>query len=272
MRYSIAALALAGAAAAMPSHFARDTVVNDVEVVQEVQWVTDVVTVTGAPPAASPAPAAASPAAVQPAVVQHNQAAAPPAPTTFVQVVTQAPAAPPAPASTPAAAASPAASPSASSSSSDPNSSDAILAVCNKWRSAYNLGAFTWDTELAGNAAKTGKDDQGTNENHELNGNSMAQVITPGINNCDNHNCAGLSSPFELAYVSGWLCEIPSASQLGGKCPTYTSAGGMDLSSGETGHADILKNPDYTKIGCSFAGNGQAETAQWTGLWICDLA
>lgn len=268
MRYSIAALALVGAVAALPNVLRDVAVETDVKVVQEVQWVTDVVTVTGAPPAAAATPAPSPVAAAQKNGKQQAAPAAP-APTTFVQVVTQAPPAPAAPSPAPAAQApAPAAQ---SSSNSDPNSSDAILAVANKWRSAYGLKTFTWDNELQGNAQKTGNDDNGTDEKHELNGNSMAQVITPGINSCSNKNCDGLSSPFELAYLSGWLCERSSAPALAGKCPGAVAAASMSLGT-ETGHADILTNKDYTKIGCAFSGNGQPASAQWTGLWICDLA
>jgi len=290
MRYSIAALAIAGTVAAAPSRHIRDTVVQQVQVVQDVDWVTDVVTVVGNAPAptpvVAPAPAQATTLITVVTVAAQAPDSAPPA---QAAPAAQAPAAAsPAPqaASSPSSgssdshnqvasgAGSGSAPASGSSSSSDPNSPDAMLAVANLWRQNYNLPAFTWNDELAGNAQKTGNDDGGSDEKHELNSISMAQVITPGITDCSQASgCGGSSSGFALAYLAGWLCEKPKAPLTSAMCSAATGAAHMDLSSGETGHADILNNPDYKQIGCAFATNPNVgANAQWTGLWICDLA
>jgi len=199
MRYSVAALAFAGVAAALPSNFAARDVVNDVVVVQQVDTVTDIVTVVGNAPKPTPAPA--------PPVQNKVHVAAPQQPDTFVKVVTvmaDAPAPPaptqaPPPPPPPPAPAAPSAAPASSSSSSDPNSPDAILAVCNECRVKYKLDPFVWSDQLASNAGQTGSLDQGVNQNHALFQNSYAQVITPGLDDASGHDLAGLSTPFESA-------------------------------------------------------------------------
>ena len=51
---------------------------------------------------------------------------------------------------------------------------------------------------------------------------------------------------FEIVYLS-WLCEVPTDSQLGGKCDDILSKAGLYVTG--TGHHDILTSPDYTQIG-----------------------
>jgi len=207
-------------------------------------------------------------------------APAPAAPMPTPKPAAQAPASTPkpaaqAPASTPKPAPAPAPSSPAPSTGSNDGSpmvdGASILSQANKWRSAYGLSTLTWSASLTANAKKTGQDDKGQNEIHELNPGSFAQVIAPGLPTSAGRDNAGLTG-FELAYVAGWLCERASSPALAGKCPTYTKKAGMDLSSGETGHADILTSTKYKQIGCFFAANPTPATQQWTGLWVCDLA
>lgn len=147
----------------------------------------------------------------------------------------------PAAAPSSSAAAAPAASPAASSGDSG------YMSVVNEWRSKMGLGTLTQDATLQANDQKTVNDDQGT-MTHELNPGSMAQVLAPGDQNS-----------FENVFVGGWLCEEPNASGMDGICATMSA--GWDYE-GQTGHAEILRNPGYTKIGCAWAD----------GLWGCDLA
>lgn len=155
----------------------------------------------------------------------------------------QAPAASPVAASP--AAASPSASPSAAASSG--GSTGTYMDVVSEWRSKMGLGALTESDTLQANALKTVTDGQGQMV-HELNPGSMAQVLAPG----DANN-------FENVYVGGWLCEEPSLPGLDGICSTMSA--GWDYE-GQTGHAAILSNPQYTKIGCALN----------YGIWGCDLA
>ena len=146
------------------------------------------------------------------------------------------------------------------------------LTTINKWRSAYSLNTLKWSSKLAANAQKTGTDDGGVNENHELNSGSMAQVITPGqqvgVGDLEGE------SPFEIAYV-GWLCEVPSDPELSAngvdQCALVKQV--LNLYYTETGHHDILTSTSYSEIGCYFAPNPAAnDKSEYQGLYVCDLA
>ena len=167
------------------------------------------------------------------------------------------------------------ASPSPSSQASDgsPLSGGvSLLTTINKWRKAYSLSNLAWDSTLQANAQKTGTDDKGVNENHELNPGSMAQVITPGLQTALPGKNMGGDTPFELAYVS-WLCEVATDPQLSStnQCSIVKAIENMVYS--DTGHHDILNSPNYSKIGCAFAPNPLATSGSpYQGLWVCDLA
>lgn len=75
-------------------------------------------------------------------------------------------------------------------------------------------------------------------------------------------------TPFEVAYVAGWLCEEP-VPQLNGMCPELDKQAGLNVA-GETGHAEILRNKGYSKIGCAWTNNNSG--GPWSGLFVCDLA
>lgn len=209
-----------------------------------------------------PAPPPTSTSAPQPPT-PSTTSLPPPPPTTTTP--------PPPPSSTSSAAPSP--SPSTPASNGSPQSGGvSILSTVNKWRTAYTLSNLQWSSTLQANAQKTGTDDGGVNEKHELNPGSMAQVITPGLQTALAGKDMGGDSPFELAYVS-WLCEVASDPQLanGNQCGIVKAIENMRYI--DTGHHDILNSPNYSKIGCAFAPNpAAASDSPHQGLWICDLA
>ena len=142
-----------------------------------------------------------------------------------------------------------------------------LIATVNKWRTAYGLNTLKWNSTLEANALKTGNDDHGFIETHELNPGSMAQVITPGQK--DSVGNLNGDSPFELSYIT-WLCEVPTDAELEGQCQTVVDVLHMRYS--DTGHHDILCSKSYTAIGCAFARNPYSTNASiYQGLWVCDL-
>ena len=121
------------------------------------------------------------------------------------------------------------------------------ITIVQKWRESMGLGGLTEDAQLQNNAQKTVNDGQGEMR-HELNDGSMAQVLGMGDSNA-----------FENVFVGGWLCERPKLPGLEQACNML--ADNFDHQ-GQTGHADILTNSAYSRIGCA---NGM-------GVWSCDLA
>jgi len=154
------------------------------------------------------------------------------------------------------------------STSDVPNSGGVpLIDTANKWRTAYGLNTLEWNSALEANALKTGTDDHGSNETHELNPGSMAQVITPG-QEVSVGNLNG-DSPFELSYIT-WLCEVPTDPELEGQCQTVANV--LHIRYNDTGHHDILCSKSYTAIGCAFAQNPYSTNASiYQGLWVCDL-
>ncbi len=165
-----------------------------------------------------------------------------------------------------------------------------ILSNINEWRTAYGVAKLSWNNTLASNAQKTGRDNGGLNEKHELNhgtssrkcpksaetnpaAGSMAQVISPGIQDQDicGRNMDRMT-PFGLIHM-GWLCEVATDPQLKGGCSAVLEAAHLYVTPGETGHHDILTNTKYSKIGCAFSRHPAAlKCVTFTGLWVCDLA
>lgn len=298
MRFAILGCALFAVTALSSPLRKRDVVTDNVVVTDEV-----VVTVT-VKPGSNPAPSPAASPVTKVAVPNDNNnnnwdgytwsstssaAPPPPPPTTTpppppttssaLPTTTSPPppptttTAPPPPPSSTSSSAAPSSSPSAPASDSSPQSGGvSMLSTVNKWRKAYSLSDLAWDSTLQGNAQKTGTDDKGVNENHELNSGSMAQVINPGLQTALAGKDMGGDSPFELAYVS-WLCEVASDPQLanGNQCGIVKNIESMVYS--DTGHHDILNSPSYSKIGCAFAANSLAASdSPYQGLWVCDLA
>lgn len=111
------------------------------------------------------------------------------------------------------------------------------------------LSALTDDATLTANAQKTVDESVGGLK-HQLNPGSMAQVLAPGD-----------AGDFEHVFVGGWLCELPNTPGLNGVCASQSQGWSYE---GQTGHAEILTSPAYSKIGCAFSSG--------TGVWGCDLA
>ena len=127
------------------------------------------------------------------------------------------------------------------------SSGSGYINVVSKWRQVLGLPPLSEDFQLQNNAQKTVNDGQGV-MHHQLNDGSMAQVLAMGA-----------SDAFEKVFVGGWLCERPNLQGLDQVCNAL--AGSFDHQR-QTGHADILVNTAYSKIGCA---NSQ-------GVWSCDLA
>ncbi|KAF1981630.1 hypothetical protein K402DRAFT_398393 [Aulographum hederae CBS 113979] len=133
-----------------------------------------------------------------------------------------------------------------------------ILDTINKYRSKYGLPELEWLPRLALNAKYTGHDAGGKELRHCLFPGTMAQVITPAIN--DEGVCGrdfkGYT-PFEAFYMD-FLCEVPTDAALGGKCPTVGDITSINYLGSGVGHHDILVSRDYSKIGCFFTNNPSA--------------
>ncbi|KAL8920507.1 MAG: hypothetical protein Q9208_006257 [Pyrenodesmia sp. 3 TL-2023] len=86
---------------------------------------------------------------------------------------------------------------------------NSMLAVINKWRSAYNLNALSWSQAMVDGAAETGQLNNGNGDGFQHHGRGNAEVMTPGNDNDGGKDLKGFT-PFEIGYVAGWLCEVPS--------------------------------------------------------------
>ncbi|KAL8849936.1 MAG: hypothetical protein Q9221_005115 [Calogaya cf. arnoldii] len=148
---------------------------------------------------------------------------------------------------------------------------NAMLTVINKWRSAYGLDDLSWSADMVAGAAKTGQDNNGQGGpsfNHGGSGN--AEVMTPGFVNAGSQDTKGYS-PFEVAYIVGWLCEVP-VDPVASDCANLKGVLNIDHSGGNTGHHDILVDPKYKEIGCAFTqGPNASDDGMFQGLWICNL-
>lgn len=131
--------------------------------------------------------------------------------------------------------------------SAAPAPSTGYMGVVSEWRSKLGLKALTQDALLESNAMDCVKSSAGVMK-HKLNEGSMGQVLAPGQ-----------ADEFEHVFVGGWLCEISTLPGLNGICKTASEGWAY---AGQTGHAEILTSPAYSKIGC----------ALYDGIWGCDLA
>lgn len=147
---------------------------------------------------------------------------------------------PPPPPATPTPTPTPSQAPS-------PPASSGYMAIVDEWRGKLGLKKLECDSQLEANAKKTAVDGNGKMV-HQLNKGSMGQVLAPGK-----------PEDFLHVFVGGWLCEKPNMAGLDGVCATQSQGWTYQ---GQTGHADILTSPSYSKIGCSCE----------TGIWACDLA
>lgn len=126
---------------------------------------------------------------------------------------------------------------------------DGYIAIVQRWRSTCGLPTLDYDRNLEANALKTSHESVG-GLIHQLNTGTMAQVLASGTE--DN---------FESVYVGGWLCEIPSLPGLDGICASMAQGWNHG---GQTGHAEILTDTKYARIGCAYASS--------TSVWACDFA
>jgi uncharacterized protein YkwD len=136
--------------------------------------------------------------------------------------------------------------PPAATSSAPPATGTGYMAVVDEWRAKLGLSKLAQDSTLEKNALKTAVDGNGQMV-HQLNPGSFGQVLAPGQ-----------EDEFYHCFVGGWLCEKPDMAGMNGVCATASE--GWYYTS--TGHADILTSPNYSKIGCGWAG----------GIWACDVA
>ena len=153
---------------------------------------------------------------------------------------------------------------------------DTLIQIVNKWRTAYGLGHLTWDENLVNNAFETGRKNGGVSMQHftepEHPG-TWGQVIAWGFDSSTKD--LGQWTPFEIAYVAGWLCEVEDP-QIVDTCNamkavqlyTYTDSEGNHI----TGHHDLLTSDQYTTIGCAFfADPASTGVPEHSGIWTCDL-
>ncbi|KAF1986372.1 hypothetical protein K402DRAFT_404450 [Aulographum hederae CBS 113979] len=237
-------------------------------------------------PASSTTKAVVTTSSVAPPPPPPSTTSTPPPPppsTTVAPTTTSTPPPPPPPettsttqAPTTTSKAAPVATSAAPSTGSDDgspmNGGKSVLSIVNKWRSTQaGCGHFTWDSQLAKNALKTGVDGGGVNQVHQLNAGSYAQVITPGMEKAGDFDLKG-DTPFELSYTA-WLCEAPTSALTGASPDQCTLVNDvLHMSYSGTGHSDILTSKDYKTIGCAFAPNPNADpTSPYQGLWVCDL-
>ena len=121
--------------------------------------------------------------------------------------------------------------------------------IVGEWRWRLGLSQLQYDSHLESNALDTVISSNGQMI-HKLNPGTFAQVLAPG-------RCGNLDDFYSL-FVGGWLCERPDLPGLNGICANYPGWS----HGGQTGHADILTSPSYSRIGCACA----------VDIWSCDLA
>lgn len=234
--FALTLAALAGSALAAPAYqgYPAEQPPQDGGVV--VETVLHTVYVTEGTPEATPCESSATPAATpvyqaKPPVYQMET----PKPAPTYPAYTPAPAPPSTPQPTPTPTPTPA------------PSTGGYMDVVTKWRSKLGLSILEYSTDLENNALKVVIDGNGVMK-HELNPGTYGQVLAPGKDD-----------DFERVFVGGWLCEIATLPGLDGVCGQYSQGWSYE---GQTGHADILTSPNYSKIGCS----------NREGIWCCDLA
>ncbi|MCJ1446429.1 MAG: hypothetical protein MMC23_006934 [Stictis urceolatum] len=146
---------------------------------------------------------------------------------------------------------------------------DYIMSIVNKYDRAYGIPLRQWNRTLYANAYATVELNGGATEHHKIFPGTRAQVLIPGRQ--DSNPSTGPYSPFQLMYLA-WLCEVPDDFQLEGRCPEVLEYAHMN-DSGQTGHHDVLINPQYGEIGCAFFQNPDQhdDDDPFQGIWGCDL-
>lgn len=127
-----------------------------------------------------------------------------------------------------------------------PTDNTGYMATVDEWRGKLGLKALKYDSNLEQNALKTARDGNGKMV-HWLGPGTFGQVLAPGD-----------AGDFYHCFVGGWLCELPNMAGMNGVC-AEASQGWYYTS---TGHAEILTDAKYSKIGCGNVG----------GIWACDVA
>jgi len=228
MRAAFAIAALAGSALAVPQYGTPNEEVKNVDVVIETVIQTVYVTDDGsAKPTPAPEPVYEAPAVT---TIVYEEPAKPTSEAPAPQPTSEAPAPQPtkeAPAPAP--------------------TSSGYMGVVDNWRAKLGMKALVHDDQLEANALNCVTESNGQMI-HKLNPGSYGQVLAPG--NADD---------FEHVFVGGWLCEMPNLPGLDGVCATQSEGWRYD---GQTGHAKILTDDSYSKIGC----------ALYAGIWGCDVA
>jgi uncharacterized protein YkwD len=123
------------------------------------------------------------------------------------------------------------------------------MGVVDEWRQKLGLKALACDSKLEANAMDTVVSSNGQMV-HKLNAGTFGQTLAPGTDDVES---------FKKVFVGGWLCEIPTLPGLDGVCATMSQGWSYE---GQTGHAEILTSPSYSKIGC----------ACHQDIWACDFA
>ncbi|KAL1795885.1 hypothetical protein ACET3X_006109 [Alternaria dauci] len=168
-----------------------------------------------------------------------------PEPTSEAPAYTPAPeptyeAAPPAPSSE---------APKPTASEAAPAPAGGYMDIVSEWRAKLGMSDLENDSTLESNAMNVVVEGNGVMK-HKLNPGTYGQVLAPGKPDMES---------FLSVFVGGWLCEIPTLPGLDGVCSTMSEGWAYE---GQTGHAEILTSPNYSKIGC----------ANHEGIWCCDLA
>lgn len=234
MRFALSVAALAGAAIAAPNAVYHEEKPADYDVVVEWTTVVKTVYVTEGYAAPTETPSAYPVYPETPEVITSVYHEAP-APTSKVEEYKPVYTPAPEPAYTPTPAPAKPQTPS-----------NGYMGVVDEYRSKMGMQPITCDEKLEANAMDTVVASNGAMV-HKLNKGTYGQVLAPGG-----------EDDFKHVYVGGWLCEMPYLPGLDGECAEQSN--GWDYA-GQTGHAEILSNPQYTKIGC----------ALHKGIWACDL-
>jgi uncharacterized protein YkwD len=260
MRAAFAIAALAGSTFAVPSYgYGQPKEVKNVHLIVETVIETVYVTEGYEPIKPTPSPAYVAPAEATTTVVYEAPSVpssapvyeAPAAPSSKYEAPAYTPA--PAPVYTPAPAPvyTPAPAPEApqSSAAPAPPAAAGYMGTVSEYRAKLGLKPLTQDSKLESNAMDVVVSSAGRMI-HKLNSGTFGQVLAP-----EQPDDAG----FKRAFVGGWLCEKPFLRGLDGVCVEMSKGWSYE---GQTGHAEILTSPDYSKIGC----------ANHDGIWCCDLA
>ncbi|RCI17464.1 hypothetical protein L249_2655 [Ophiocordyceps polyrhachis-furcata BCC 54312] len=119
--------------------------------------------------------------------------------------------------------------------------------ILNQYRSLMGLGNLTKSSTLVSHAREASLQSSKTNLHHTHY--NEGQVMAPGS-----------ATSFESVLVGGWLCEIPTLPVPGLQSACQKIDGWVY--GGQTGHAQLLSDPSFTKAGC----------ANENEVWTCSLS